>query len=116
MKMLISKLIFTMNKVVYYLARVLSAIVVLFFGVFILEGFSPKFNWQDSLSHLFLTLVVLGVSTTAWKWPKIGGLIFVVLGCSFIIFFSRAWLSTLIIGGTLLITGVLFIIDGFKKK
>jgi len=91
--------------------------IVSFFALFILEGLGPDFGWQDSLSHLFSTLVVLSAAIVAWKWPKIGGLIFVAVGIALLfMLFKAQWLSALIIGGVPLLTGGLFLLEGFKKK
>jgi hypothetical protein len=100
-----------MKKIFFYLARILSILIVAFFAMFILEGFSPEFSWADSLSHLILTLIVLVVAITSFKWPKIGGWIFIVLGLAFMVFFwSKDW-NSIIIGGVPLITGILFLAE-----
>jgi len=105
-----------MKKILYYLPRVLSILIVSFFAVFILEGFGPDFGWQDSVMHGILALVVLMITFIAWKWPKIGGWIFIILGMRFLLgIFTRDWWSGLIVGGVPLITGILFLIQGFKN-
>ncbi|MHC1716998.1 MAG: hypothetical protein AB9915_03915 [Candidatus Dojkabacteria bacterium] len=98
----------------HYISRFLSILVVIFFGIFILEGFSDGFNTFDSLSHLFLTVLVLLISLGSWKWPKIGGWLFAVLGLFFMYFFSPFIWAGLLIGGVVLIAGVLFLLEGFK--
>jgi hypothetical protein len=105
-----------MKKVIYYLSRVLSILIVCFFAVFILEGFGPDFGWQDSLMHGILAFVVLMATMLAWKKPKIGGWVFIVFGLWYLkTVVAGYWLNGLIIGGIPLITGVLFLIQGFKK-
>lgn len=96
------------------ISRFLSILVVLFFGIFIIEGFSPDFNLADSVSHLVLTLIVLAIAISSWKWPKIGGCFFIGLGVLFAFFFTPFIWAGLLIGGTVLITGVLFVLEGFK--
>ena len=95
-----------MNKIIYYLPRVLSALLVLFFGIFILEGFAP--------AHIFLTLVILGIAVTAWRWPAVGGWLLILLGIFFGWFFHPLWPNGFIIGGFALFTGVLFLLP--KRK
>ena len=104
-------------KVVFYLSRILAIVIVAFFALFILEGFGPDFGWQDSVSHAVLALAALAATIVAWKWPKIGGWLFVIFGVYFVIMFfnSREW-SSLLIGGAPLLTGILFLIEGFGKK
>ena len=105
-----------MKKVIFYLPRILAIIIVAFFALFILEGFSPGFTWQDSIAHLSVTLIVLAAATIAFKWPKIGGWLFTIFGLLFIFFNSRHELTGLIIGLVPLITGMLFLLNGFSKK
>jgi hypothetical protein len=105
-----------MNKILFYLPRILSILIVGFVAIFILEGLSPEFSWIDSLMHLLLTLVVLGITIVSWKWPKIGGWIFILLGLRYLLDNYDSELSNaLIIGGIPLITGILFLIQGYKK-
>ncbi|MFA5086861.1 MAG: hypothetical protein WC470_00995 [Candidatus Paceibacterota bacterium] len=101
----------SINKPIYYLARILSVLIVVFFAVFILEGLSPEFGVMDSLSHLIPTLVVLLISAIAWKWAKIGGWLFILFGIYCLLFFKMD-LSSAVIGGVPVITGILFLLEG----
>lgn len=106
-----------MTKVIHWLPRVLSIIIVAFLALFILEGIGPDFGWQDSLSHLALTLAGVIVSAVAWKLPKIGGWVFVAVGLWYIVnTFSVLHWDLLIIGSVPCLTGVLFLADGFVGK
>jgi hypothetical protein len=104
------------GKIIYWLPRALAILVVAFFAMFILEGFDPEFGWMAGLMHLLLAVIILGITIIAWKWPKIGGWIFVLFGARMLIpaFFSRELASALIVGGIPLIVGILFLIEGFK--
>jgi hypothetical protein len=103
------------KKIIYYLSRGLTVLIVLFFAVFILEGFDPEFGWPDALSHFFTALIVLAITITAWKWPKIGGAIFIVLGLGLMVFLHPWWWNGLAIGGLPFLSGVLFLIEGYQK-
>ncbi|MCJ7789410.1 MAG: hypothetical protein MUP69_04370 [Candidatus Atribacteria bacterium] len=107
-----------MKKFIYYLPRILSILIVSFLALFILEGFSPGFGWQDSLMHLLMALIALGATIVAWKWPKIGGWIFVLLGLKFLLMIFRepSWNNGMIIGGIPLLIGILFVIEGFRNR
>jgi hypothetical protein len=106
-----------MKKFIYYLPRILTILIVVFMAMFILEGFSPGFGWQDSLMHLLMTLIALGATILAWKRPKIGGWIFVLLGLKYLLLiFRQQWWNGIIVGGILLLTGILFLIEGFRKS
>lgn len=91
--------------------KILSILIVSFFAIFILEGFGPDFSWQDSLSHLTLTLVILAITIFTWKKPQIGGWIFIALGLFY--FFSSGSndiISIAIFSLLPFLTGLLFII------
>jgi len=64
-----------------------------------------------------MTLIALGATILAWKRPKIGGWIFVLLGLGlmYLLFFRQQWRDGIIVGGILLLTGILFLIEGFRK-
>lgn len=101
-----------MKKFIYYLSRALSIIIVCFFAIFILEGFGSEFSWQDSLSHFILAFIFLIITIVSWKKPIIGSWFFVVAG----LFFLFGTGSNIIIGIVPLLTGILFLIEGFILK
>ena len=90
------------NKFLYWSPRILSILMVLFFGIFILEGLF----W----GQILLSFVILVIAITAWKWSNIGGCLFILLGIFFLWFFHPLWLSGFIIGGAAVLIGVLFLI------
>ncbi len=106
-----------MKKFIYYLPRISAILIVAFLTIFILEGFSPGFGWQDSLMHLLMVLIALGATILTWKRPQIGGWIFVLLGFKYLLLiFRQFWWGSIIIGGILLLISILFLIEGFKKN
>lgn len=82
------------------------------FVVFILEGFSPKFSLGETVSHLLVALLVLAIAVAAFKLPKVGGWLFVTFAILIFIFLNPGW-NSVIIGGINLITGILFLVEGF---
>ncbi|MFA5743112.1 MAG: hypothetical protein WCX77_02980 [Candidatus Paceibacterota bacterium] len=106
-----------MKKFIYYLPRVLAILIVAFFAMFILEGFSPEFSWQSSLMHSLLAFVALLIAITAWKWPGIGGWIFVIFGAGYLAkVFNSNWQTGLIVGGIPLLAGILFLVEWLGKR
>jgi len=106
-----------MKKLIYYLPRVLAILIVAFLAMFILEGFSPEFSWQDSLAHSVLAFVALLAAVIAWKRPGIGGWIFIAFGIRYLLgIFNSHWWGGLIIGGVPLLAGILFLVEGLKKN
>jgi hypothetical protein len=91
------------------IARTLSVLIVAFFAVFILEGFSPVFDRGDLLSHGALTLVALAITIVAWKWPRIGGWLFIASGLAGLILLKWSITAALIAGAPIL-AGVLFLL------
>jgi len=104
------------KRFIYYLPRGLAILMVAFTGLFILEGFSPEFSWGDALSHAVLALVVLVATIAAWMWPRVGGWLFVLMSIQPLSAIRSAEWSGVIIGSVPLLTGILFLIEGFNSK
>jgi len=107
-----------MQKIIYYLPRTLSIILVVFLSLFILEGFGPEFGWQSGTAHAVLALVVGLLAWLAWKRPKIGGWVFVAMGFwywwSSII--RAGWYGGWFLGSIPILIGALFLVEGFRQK
>lgn len=107
-----------MQKFLYYLPRVLTSLVTLFFYLFVLEGLSPEFGWQSGVAHFLLASAVLLLTILAWKRPKIGGWPFLILG---IFYFATTaskgyWQISLPLSLPMALSGMLFLAEGFRKK
>lgn len=106
-----------MKKFIFYLARILSLLLVGFFGLFTLEGFSPGFSWIDSLAHGVLTLLIGLVTVLVWKKKKIGGLVFVLFGLFILLFFVRGhWFGGIVMSFVPLLIGILFLLESYYDK
>jgi len=106
-----------MKKLLFYLPRVLSIILVGFFALFIAEGFDPEFGWQSGVGHAVLALAVGLLTAATWKWPNVGGWVFVAMGLLYWWSVIRAgWYGGLFIGSVPILIGVLFLVEGFRKK
>jgi len=106
-----------MQKFLYVLPRALAILMVGFTAIFILEGFSPEFSIGDALSHAVLTFVIAVATAVAWKWPKYGGWIFFLIAFPFMTPLLRGdFEGASMIGLVPLLTGILFIREGFAKK
>jgi hypothetical protein len=104
-----------MKKIIHYTPRILVTLLTIFFGLFILEGFTNGFNRADFWVDLIVTLFMASMTYIAWKHSKIGGFIFVILGIFFIFFFHGSLLIGLTIGGITAMSGVLFLIDDYER-
>jgi hypothetical protein len=106
-----------MKKILFYLPKILSSLIFLFFAMFVLEGFSPEFGRQDSLMHGLLALAFLVITFISWRWPRLGGWLFVVIGSFFVFqFIGFGGIGALIIGGVVLATGTLFLAQARSSK
>lgn len=106
-----------MKKFLFWLPRVLAILIVIFFALFILEGFGPDFGWQASAAHAVVALIALGATILAWKRPQVGGWLFVAFGIYYLSMAFNSWEWTgLLVGGVPLLTGILFLVEGFGKK
>jgi hypothetical protein len=78
----------------------------LFIGLFALDALGEGI--VPFLIHLIPTFVLLIVVALAWRWPWVGGVVFVALALLYGIEARRHLDWILIIGGPLLVVGVLF--------
>jgi len=67
------------NKVLYWTARILCILAILFISLFALDSVSPERTfWQNTtalLMRLIPSAVLLAILIIAWKWEKVGGII-----------------------------------------
>lgn len=121
----------TSIKVFHWLPRVICIIAILFISMFALDAFEPGLTlWQQLehfIMHLIPSFVMLAFLLVAWKWEKIGGIIFLVVGLTFTPYIFKhnynmnhsVWLSLSVI---LMITmpfvavGILFVVSDSLKK
>lgn len=106
-----------MKKFLYWLPRVLAVLITTFLSLFILEGFAPGFSLADAFVHFILAALMVLATVLAWKKPQIGGFFFLLFGIRFSSDFLRGqWLNGLVFGGIPILTGTLFLVEGFSKK
>ena len=111
--------------------RILGILAILFVSMFALDSFSPeRAFWQNSVAfiiHLIPSFVLLALLIFAWKYEKTGGIIMLVFSLGFSIFvydinFKRTnsvatgLFDALILGVPFILAGILFMINGYRKK
>ena len=122
----------TSTRVLYWTARILCILAILFISLFSLDSFSSEHTfWQNTaafLMHNIPSFVLLAVLIIAWKWEKTGGIILTIVGLAlgifvFIINYKRnhfsvaiALQNTIMIAFPFVLAGILFILSYFKKK
>jgi len=109
------------KKILFWLPRVLSVLLVIFISIFALDVFNEYHSFSEIIIPLFLhlipSLILIALAIVAWRWERIGGLIYIAFGIFYIItmkrsfHFNLSWILT--ISGPLFLIGLLFV---FRKK
>jgi hypothetical protein len=118
-------------KMLHWMPRILGILAILFVSMFALDSFSPeRIFWQNAVAfiiHLIPSFVLLALLIFAWKYEKTGGIIMLVFSFGFSIFvydinFKRtnsiatSLFDALILGFPFILAGILFMINGYRKK
>jgi len=118
-------------RVIHWLPRVICILAILFISLFAADAFEPgRTIWQQLgafFIHLIPSFILLAFLIIAWKWEKIGGIIFIVLGLGLSpLIFQHNYNMNHSIGMSLgiilvitfpfVIVGILFIASHFMKK
>ena len=103
--------------VITWIARVLGIVMALFISLFALDVFED-FSIVGLFMHMIPTAIVVAVLFVAWRWPLIGGLLYVGLGVFYIVWaWGRFALGAYFgISGPLFLIGALFMIGYFLRK
>ncbi|OIO40382.1 hypothetical protein CO154_01895 [Candidatus Pacearchaeota archaeon CG_4_9_14_3_um_filter_31_7] len=103
------------KSALYWIPRIIAIAFILFISIF---AFDEPFLSLGFFIHLIPSFILIAALVAAWIWEKIGGIIFILLAIVFTFVFStyRSIFSFLQISLVLLIIGILFLINGIKKK
>jgi hypothetical protein len=110
------------RSALYWAPRILGFTSALFLAVFALDVFAEGYPFGQLLIALFMhlipSLIILLFLGVAWRWERIGGVLFFLLGVFYIWFFwhPSRWLSYLVISGPLFLTGALFLINDWVTR
>ncbi|MEK7254633.1 MAG: hypothetical protein AAB316_07810 [Bacteroidota bacterium] len=109
-----------MKNLLTWLPRILAMLFAVFIAAFALDAFSEDLPFWTQVGHFFMHLLpslsIVAILLIAWKFRILGGLLFMVLGMVFTIFFDT-WKATsnfLLISLPLLATGLLFILSHWQ--
>jgi cell division protein FtsW (lipid II flippase) len=118
-------------KILHWAPRLLCVLAIGFISLFALDAFDQENTLgeqlADFLMHMIPSLVLSTFLLLAWKWEKIGGVIFILIGLIFtpIIFLhnyrmnNSIWISLsviLMITIPFVIVGILFLLSHYRKK
>lgn len=103
-----------MIRIISYVSRTLSVVLIIFFAFFLTARTSPVLGDQALIRELF-TLIIIGITIAAWRIPMMGGLIFVLFGIRYFIMIARPGdlNPALIILTVFAVTGILFMVEGY---
>ena len=111
----------SVRKLLFWFPRVLGILIAIFVSLFALDVFGEGYSFLETIAalamHLIPTGIILVVLAIAWRWEKVGGILFICLGVlSIMLFWDPSRIPTyLLISGPLFLVGVLFLINGFYR-
>ena len=122
----------TSTKRLYWTARIICILSILFVSLFALDSFSSERTfWQNTaafLIHLIPSFILLIPLIIAWKWEKTGGIILTIIGVAFGIFifvfnltknhfpFATCLMLTFMLALPFVLAGILFILSHGRKQ
>lgn len=96
-----------------WLARILGILFALFLGLFAFDVFGMEGSiWERIgafLIHLIPTYLVLIAVALGWRWPWLGGLLFLALAALYLVLSLGQGMANVIIAGPAVVTGLLFL-------
>jgi len=111
-----------MNKILFWLPRILMILFILFVSMFALDSFDGDESLMRKMGgfliHLIPADILIALLIVSWKWEWFGGIAFFVLGVVYIIWaWGRFQLGVYFgISGPLFVIGILFFVNWFKKE
>lgn len=110
------------EKIIYWLPRIIMAVLICFFVLFSLDVFSMEGTFLEKivgfLMHNIPTFILILLLAFAWKKERIGGILFIILGIVFTFYFNTYQRidTFLLISFPPILAGALFILNGYKKR
>jgi hypothetical protein len=109
-----------MKKILYWTPRVLGIVLGLFIGIFALDVFGTGQGFWRELGgfiiHLTPTWVILISLTIAWRWERLGGVLFILAGAlMWVIFSAPGGIFIAIFAILLALVGVMFLASGWQQ-
>ena len=114
------------NKLIYWIPRILSIIFLCFLAIFSLDVITPGLSLWQIVAGLFVhnipVLILFIILLISWKYEIVGGIVYILAGVIYIALLLRnpfewymlAWAGQ--ISGVAFLIGILFLIGWFKKN
>lgn len=106
-----------MKEILTWAPRILAILFIGFLSLFALDAFDSNHSFLQRIAnfliHLIPSFILIGCLFVGWKYPILGGLLFLVTGLVFTIYFGtyNNVSNFLLISLPLLVIGFLFIIS-----
>ena len=107
------------DRLIYWMPRILGIIIVLFTGMF---AFDTKFDGSvfnfvaDIYTHLLFPAVLLATLIAAWRWEMIGIITYTLLGIVYIFMAHNHLDWVLVIAGPLFLCAGLFALSMYNRR
>jgi hypothetical protein len=111
-----------MLKTLRWVARILTILFILFIGLFSIDVFFEGYGFPEVLIAFFMhnvpTILLTACLIVAWKKPKIGGVLFILLALASLIFFKtyNDLIVVLLITMPPAVIGLIFIYESVRLK
>jgi len=100
-----------MKKTLYWIPRILSIALILFFSMFAFDVFDQPQWFLALLIHLIPSFILIMLTLIAWKREYIGGLLFILIG-----FIMLRFYNSMVIASPALLIGILFLTENHINK
>ncbi|HOK09992.1 MAG TPA: hypothetical protein PLT82_10680 [Candidatus Hydrogenedens sp.] len=119
-----------MDKVIYWIPRILSVFFILFLAMFSLDIFEMNLDFWDTLLGLFMhnipSIILSIILVISWKYEIVGGIAYILAGLLYIALLVKASITSgfqiyyliwiVMISGPAFVVGFFFILCRFSKK
>jgi hypothetical protein len=111
-----------MRIILHWAPRIIAILQICFIGIFSLDVFTEGYDAIEVivgfLMHNIPSFILIALLLVAWKWPLKGGVGFLLLGGLSVLFFNTFAqpIVFLIVSLPVIVTGALFVLDGWKRK
>ena len=108
-------------RVLFWMPRLIGLWFVLFVSMFVFDMPSDDSDWSTMLAgaamHLVVAVACLGLLVVAWRREIAGGVLFVVAGGTWTLFWGQFLLMHyLVVGALPVLIGVLFLADSLVRS
>lgn len=111
-----------LRRLLFWAPRILCLCFAAFISIFAVDVFGAQLGFWNTLLalliHLIPTWIVLIVLALSWRRGWIAGVVFPSLGVLYLVTFwgKFHWSAYLVISGSLVLLGILFLVDWLSRR